>query len=233
MDPLIKHVSQAERKCQLAEINPPNELRENKDEPIEADESAIKRANLPGDYLFLFSIAGLVLALDQYTKSLVRDSIAVGDLWAPWDWLLPYARIVNANNTGAAFGILKNFGGVFTVLAIVVSIAIMYYFPQIPRNEMTLRLALSLQLGGALGNLTDRLVRTYVTDFISVWNFPVFNLADASIFIGVIILGLGMWKNERQLASAGSSGGEQNDELKDDPSTGVTRPDPGEESFGA
>lgn len=233
MDPLSKHVSQGERKCQLAESNPPNELKKNNDEPIQADESAFKRTNLPGDYLFLFSIAGLVLALDQYTKSLVRETIAIGELWAPWDWLLPYARIVNAYNTGAAFGILKNFGGVFTVLAIVVAIAIMYYFPQVPRNEMTLRFALSLQLGGALGNLTDRLVRTYVTDFISIWNFPVFNVADASIFIGVIILALGMWKNERQLASAGSSGGEQNDALKDDSSPEVTRPDSGEESFGA
>ncbi len=168
----------------MAEINPSEELKEEKDETIQPDESAGRRKNLPGDYLFLFSIAGLILALDQYTKSLVRDSIPVSGQWAPWDWLEPYARIVNAYNTGAAFGILKGFGGVFTILAIVVAIAIIYYFPQVPRDEMTLRFALSLQLGGALGNLTDRLVRTYVTDFISIWNFPVL-ISRMPVFLSV------------------------------------------------
>jgi signal peptidase II len=190
------------------------------------------KRNILRDYLFLLPIAGLVLALDQYTKALVRASLEVGDIWAPWDWLAPYARIVNAYNTGAAFGILKNFGGVFTVLAIIVAIAILYYFPQIPRSEWALRLALSLQMGGALGNLTDRLVRNYVTDFISVWNFPVFNIADASIFIGVIVLGLGMWKNERGLAMAKPEQG-PSDPRGEDPPAGVAHSDPEGESFGA
>jgi len=76
-------------------------------------------------------------------------------------------------NSGAAFGILQEFGGIFTILALIVAIVIILYFPQIPRQDKFLRIALGLQLGGALGNLIDRLSQGYVTDFISVGSFPV------------------------------------------------------------
>ncbi len=77
---------------------------------------------------------------------------------------------------------------IFTGIAIFVSIVILIYFPQIPREQWPLRLALSLQLGGALGNLIDRLVYGTVTDFVMVGSFPVFNVADASISTGVGVL---------------------------------------------
>lgn len=149
------------------------------------------------DYLLLFTLAGLVIGLDQFTKSIVRSSLPIEGVWSPWHWLTPYARIVHWKNTGAALGMLQNFGDVFAVLAVLVSIAILYYFPQVPRKDWPLRLAMGLQMGGAIGNLIDRLYRGYVTDFISVWTFPVFNIADASISIGVAILILGMWFMER------------------------------------
>src|SRR4030067_1795107 len=97
----------------------------------------------------------------------------------------PYARIVHWKNTGAAFGLLQGFGGVFTILGLLVSIAILFYFPQVPTREWTLRLAMGLQLGGAVGNLIDRITQGYVTDFISVGTLPVFNVADSSISLGV------------------------------------------------
>ena len=150
------------------------------------------------DYTFLFSIAGLIVLLDQLTKYLVRSNLAFSDMWSPWPWLMPYARIVHWHNTGAAFGIFQQFSIVFTILAIVVSIAIIYYFPQVPRSDWLIRLALAMQLGGALGNLVDRLARGHVTDFISVGNFAVFNIADASIFIGTCILIFAVWLKERQ-----------------------------------
>jgi signal peptidase II len=143
-------------------------------------------------------IAGIIVALDQLTKSIVRNNLAIQEVWAPWDWLLPYARIVHWKNTGAAFGMFQEFGGVFRVLSILVSIAILYYFPQVPREDWPLRLAMGLQLGGALGNLVDRFTEGHVTDFISVGRFPVFNLADASISAGVVVLIVGMWIKERQ-----------------------------------
>jgi signal peptidase II len=112
--------------------------------------------------------------------------------------MAPYARIVHWNNTGAAFGIFQSGGMVFTVVAFVVAAAIIYYYPRIPSGQLPLRLALGLQLGGAVGNLIDRLTNGTVTDFISIGSFPVFNLADASISTGVAILVAAMWIEERR-----------------------------------
>jgi signal peptidase II len=150
------------------------------------------------DYAFLLGLAGIIILLDQWTKSLVRTNLGISEIWAPWDWLLPYARIVHWQNTGAAFGILQSFGGIFAVLAVLVAIAILYYFPQVPREDWALRLAMVMQFGGAVGNLIDRITQGgAVTDFVSLGRFPVFNVADASISIGVVVLILGMWMKER------------------------------------
>ena len=91
----------------------------------------------------------------------------------------------------------KDASMVLTVLAFVVIGAILFYYPQVEKDDWLLRLALSLQLGGALGNLVDRLTIGHVTDFISVGNFPVFNVADASITIGAVLLFLDVWLRER------------------------------------
>jgi signal peptidase II len=150
------------------------------------------------DYLVLLLMVVLVIALDQMSKKLVRDSLAIGEMWAPWPWLLPYARIVHWFNTGVAFGMFQGLGGIFTIVAVVVSGAIIYYFPQVPSSDWTLRLAMGLQMGGALGNMIDRTSQGQVTDFISVGIFPVFNLADACITIGVMVLLLGVYLQERR-----------------------------------
>lgn len=150
------------------------------------------------DYLTLFAIGGAIIILDQITKTLVRMNLALGETWSPWEWLEPFARIVNWKNTGAAFGMLPSFGDFITILAIVVAIAIVYYFPRVPREDWTMRLAMGLEFGGAVGNLFDRLTIGWVTDFVSIWRFPVFNVADLSITLGVIVLLLGVWSQERQ-----------------------------------
>lgn len=162
--------------------------------------------NFLKSYRLLILMAGVILVLDQITKILVRSNLAEGEIWSPWKWLLPYARVVHIHNSGAAFGMLPGFGGVFTVLAIIVVIAILYYFPRVPREEWALRLALCLQFGGAIGNLIDRLHQGYVTDFISVMTFAVFNIADASISIGVVILILSMWFKEQKKDPSEKSG---------------------------
>jgi len=155
------------------------------------------------DYALLASLASAIIILDQWTKMLVRTKLAFEEMWAPWEWLLPYARIVHWKNSGAAFGMLQGFSDVFTILAILVSIAIIYYYPQVPHSDWPLRVAMGMQLGGAMGNLIDRLTQGYVTDFISVGTFPVFNVADSSISVGVVVLILGMWLKERQARQAG------------------------------
>ncbi len=150
------------------------------------------------DYLYLVGVAAVIVVLDQWTKHLVRTLIPLGESWSPWPWLAPYARLVHWQNTGAAFGMFQNLGTVFTVLAFLVAIAILYYFPRVPRNEWGMRLAMVLQMGGAIGNLIDRLTQGTVTDFISVGTFAVFNVADASISVGTAILILAVWISERK-----------------------------------
>lgn len=149
-------------------------------------------------YLQLILPAALIVALDQWTKWLVSTRIPFSGSWSPWPWLEPYARIVHWTNTGAAFGMFQNFNLVFTVLAILVSLFILYYYPRIERQDWLIRLALILQLAGALGNLIDRLRQGYVTDFISVGTFAVFNVADSCISVGVVVLMLGMYLREKR-----------------------------------
>ena len=154
-------------------------------------EDGLKRNIL--DYFYLAVFAGLIVTVDQVTKSLVRTRLPVQGVWSPWPWLTPYARIVHWYNSGVAFGMFQGMNGVFVVLAILVSVAIIFYFPRVPRKDWALRLAMGMQLAGALGNLIDRIKFGNVTDFISVGNFAVFNVADASISVGVAILILVVW----------------------------------------
>jgi len=155
--------------------------------------------NLIQRYWQIAGIAVLIVAFDQWTKALVRANIPLGGSWLPESlaWLSPYARIVHWYNTGAAFGMFQQGGMVFTVLAFIVIGLILYYYPQVEKADWPLRLAMSMQLGGATGNLIDRLTIGHVTDFISVGNFPVFNVADASITVGAVVLFLGVWMMER------------------------------------
>jgi len=151
------------------------------------------------DYAFLFSISGIVIVLDQWTKNLVRNNLNIGEMWVPWDWMAPYARIIHWQNTGAAFGIGQDLSWVFTILAFIVIGAIIYYFPQVDRSNWLIRIALGMQMGGALGNLIDRLTQDMnVTDFVSVGRFAVWNIADASISVGTVILILGVWLEDRK-----------------------------------
>lgn len=150
-------------------------------------------------YAFLLPISLSLIALDQWTKSLVRSNLILNEFWIPIEWLSPYVRIVNWHNTGAAFGIFQGANGIFMILAFVIIGLILVYFPMIPFEDIYFRLALSLQLAGAAGNLIDRISRGYVTDFISIGRFPVFNVADSCITMGVVVLLIGMWVEERRM----------------------------------
>lgn len=155
------------------------------------------------DYLFLFAIAGVIIALDAWTKQLIRNNLAYGQTWNPWPWLEPYARLVHWKNTGAAFGIGQDLSWIFAGLAVLVVIAIVYYFPKVDPHQWLIRLGLAMQMGGALGNLIDRLLHNmHVTDFVSVWNFAVWNVADAAITVGTLVLLLGVWLDERRQTTA-------------------------------
>lgn len=150
------------------------------------------------DYLFLFPVSGTIILLDQLTKVIVRSNLSQGQVWSPWPWLMPYGRIVNWYNTGVAFGLLQGQNFIFTILAVIIAAAIIYYYPKFSEEDWPLRLALAMQFGGAMGNLIDRITLGHVTDFISVGNFAVFNIADASITVGVGVMILGIWWKDKQ-----------------------------------
>jgi signal peptidase II len=141
------------------------------------------------NYIFLAVLAGAVLLLDQVTKELVRTQLTFGEIWMPIEAIRPYMHIVHWTNTGAAFGMFQQGGMLFTVLAFVVSGAIIWYYRDSDSASWPVRVALGLQLGGALGNLVDRLSQGTVTDFIWFGFFPaVFNVADGAISLGVALL---------------------------------------------
>ncbi len=150
------------------------------------------------DYTYLALIAGLIIAIDQITKFWIRHTLNLGEIYRPDLWFTPYIRLVHWKNTGAAFGMLQNVNWLFMIISSVVCLAIIYYFRAIPRHDRLLRFVLALTLGGALGNLLDRFHQGHVTDFISVGSFPVFNVADASISIGVTVILLASLLEKKQ-----------------------------------
>lgn len=152
------------------------------------------------DLSLLFITTASLVALDQWTKAWVREHVPLGSDWLPDSlaWLMPYARIRHTYNHGAAFGFFQDGGWFFAVLAVIVSLLIIGYFPSTSKKDWWLRLALVLQLGGAVGNLIDRLRFGPVTDFISLGSFAIFNVADSCITVGVIILIAGVWLTERK-----------------------------------
>lgn len=153
-------------------------------------------------YFFLVLLAGLVIALDQYTKGLVRTNLAYGEVWSPWEWLMPYARVVHWYNTGVAFGLFQGYGLIFTVLPMVVVVFILVFYSKLAGENWWMRIAVGLELGGAVGNLIDRIQIGHVTDFISVGNFAVFNVADASITVGVVVMVIALWMEEKKNPSS-------------------------------
>lgn len=142
------------------------------------------------NHTLVYWVAALIVLFDQYTKFLVRAYIPLNTSWVPtgWEALEPYARFRYITNTGAAFGMFQDGNLVFTVIAIVVTGIILFYSRSLPEGQWGMRLVLGLQLGGAVGNLIDRLLFGTVTDFVSVGTFAIFNVADASISIGVALL---------------------------------------------
>jgi signal peptidase II len=150
------------------------------------------------NYGLLALVSGIIIVLDQLSKSWIRANLSVGESLTPVEALDPFFRIVHWYNTGVAFGMFQGMNTVFIVLAFIVMGVIVFYFPRVTGQDWLLRLALCLQFGGAAGNVIDRITVGHVTDFVAVGNFPVFNVADSSITVGVIVLLLGVWIQDRR-----------------------------------
>ena len=153
-----------------------------------------------------YALALGILILDQITKHLASAQLVYAvprPVWFCFDLTLHH-------NQGAAFSLLSSAGGwqrwFFAVTALLVSAALLLWIPRLQRQQCSLALGLALVLGGALGNLLDRLRLGYVVDFISVhyggWYFPTFNVADAAISVGAAFI---VWDSLRG-APQGSAG---------------------------
>ncbi|ALC86128.1 MULTISPECIES: signal peptidase II [Bacillaceae] len=147
-----------------------------------------------------YGLAALVIALDQWTKWLIVKNMELGERIPILD---PYIGLLSHRNRGAAWGMLQGQIGLFTVVTIVVIIGIIYYFHKEAKGKPMFQSGLMLLLGGAIGNFIDRLWRNEVVDFVDVlipiinYDFPIFNVADAALTIGVVIVILFILKEER------------------------------------
>ena len=152
-------------------------------------------------------VSVVVLLADQCTKLLADAMLA---LYQPVE-LIPYVALRKAYNSGAAFSFLADESGwqrwFFIVLAMVVIGVLVVWLRRLPAEEVRTRLALSLILGGAAGNVVDRLVYGYVIDFIDIyyasWHWPAFNIADAAISVGAFLLLLDAFQGGKEKSPAG------------------------------
>jgi signal peptidase II len=137
-------------------------------------------------------LTGLAVALDQASKLAVDASM---QLYQSIE-LIPFFNLTYVRNTGAAFSFLSEAGGwqrwFFAILASIISIVLAIWLAKLKKHEILMAASLSLILGGAIGNLIDRVLYGYVIDFLDVyyqsWHWPAFNVADSAITVGVILM---------------------------------------------
>jgi signal peptidase II len=146
---------------------------------------AARNFALRGRYFWFFLVAAFALVLDQVTKAIVDARVSPGDAWPSPEWDV---RIINITNSGAAFGMLKGEVELLTVTGVVGVIAIAVFVTSSIFKHPLAYVGLGLILGGALGNLVDRLAKGEVLDFVKFPNYPAFNAADSCITIGIVLL---------------------------------------------
>ncbi|MGD6964976.1 signal peptidase II [Rossellomorea vietnamensis] len=149
--------------------------------------------------MFYYLIALVVVALDQLTKWLIVRNMTEGQSITVIENLF---YITSHRNQGAAWGILQGQMWFFYIITIGVIIGIVYYLEKQAKGNKLFSLSLALLLGGAIGNFIDRLFRKEVVDFLNTYifqyDFPIFNIADAALTIGVGMMIITMLLEERR-----------------------------------
>lgn len=150
-------------------------------------------------FVFYYMIALLVIAIDQFTKWLVLKYMELGESITIIEDLL---YLTSHRNRGAAWGILQGQMWFFYIITVVVIIGIIFYLKKGADEGLLFKWSLALMLGGAIGNFIDRIFRKEVVDFIHTfpfgYNFPIFNIADSSLVIGVALLIIHMLLEEKK-----------------------------------
>lgn len=148
--------------------------------------------------MYYYILALLVIALDQWTKWLIVKKMELGE---SVEVIENFLYITSHRNRGAAWGILQGQMWFFYIITVIVIIGLVYYIQKMGRDHYMLGVALSLMLGGAIGNFIDRLFRKEVVDFVNTYpfgyDFPVFNIADAALCVGVAMLMIYMLFEEK------------------------------------
>jgi signal peptidase II len=142
--------------------------------------------------VLLILIFAAVVALDQWTKTWVRNAIGIGESIAPISFLGDFFRLLHSKNTGAAFGILQNANLILMFLGFMIIGVLVWYYFSMKENNGLIRVGLALAIGGAFGNLVDRVTQGYVTDFLSFGRFPIFNVGDSAVTVGVGLMVLAL-----------------------------------------
>ncbi|WP_342525887.1 signal peptidase II [Chryseomicrobium sp. FSL W7-1435] len=148
-----------------------------------------------------YLIAFIIISVDQWTKWLVVQHMQLGERIALVD---PYLGLLSHRNRGAAWGMLEGQMWIFFIVTTVVVIGIIYYFHKHATNQPLFQLGLMILLGGAIGNFIDRLFRGEVVDFVDVlipvinYDFPIFNVADAALTVGVVLIFIFILLDERK-----------------------------------
>jgi signal peptidase II len=149
--------------------------------------------------LIIVVIFILTVAFDQWTKHLIRSDMSLGQSIPV---LGDFIRLTYVENPGIAFGIRVSQGWIFTVLSILASIGIIVYLVTQWKESVWIKSGLTLILGGAIGNLIDRIAYAKVVDFMDVGfgtvRWPVFNVADAAVVIGMFILFFTLYTQDRK-----------------------------------
>jgi signal peptidase II len=138
------------------------------------------------------AVAAAVLAVDQATKALVRGSLAFGEE----DPVVPLLTLVHVRNRGVAFGALSDAGTVVGVVVAVALVALVAFFATQLHRPWAWA-PVGLLAGGAVGNIVDRLRQGWVTDFLKLPAWPAFNVADVAITVGVVVLVIVTWREDR------------------------------------
>jgi len=141
-------------------------------------------------------IAAAVVIVDRVTKIYVERHFGVP--YGPRQVVDHVLYLTVTRNAGAAFGLFQNFTVGFLLISAVVMIAILFYYGRLPVSDWPARLGLALVFGGAISNAYDRGVKGSVVDFIQVPHYPIFNVADSAITVGVAVLLIGtVWRSGR------------------------------------
>ncbi len=149
-------------------------------------------------HLFLPGIALFILLADQLSKRWITIHLQLGEPWNPVPFLRPLVSLTYVTNTGVAFGLFPGEGDLFVGVAILAVVGILTYYVRLSLGQWPVELSVGLMLGGAVGNLLDRLTYGHVIDFIDFKIWPVFNIADSSIVIGMAILACYLWRDRER-----------------------------------